>query len=343
MKKLIFNQSRKNIFSSLLLLMISISLFSQDFSISPTVATLKEGSTMKIVLSKNLTGITFNKDLELTINMGSISIITFTADATKLEIPITVPNDNILFNEEHIEVKIKDINNSSGIPAIYTTAITTIDATASNITKVITIGNGIIDYNGSTVITASLPDMINSISPITIALTAHSDGALQSKEVPSVITIPPNTNSITFTVSASYLAGPNQQDPIHITITGNHVDFSIRNGIVTVLGDKLNLIPAVSPNGDRWNEYLTISKIANYPTNTIYIFDERGIKVWEKSNYNNDPKVSFHGIGNTSGFDTDKLLPGIYYYYVKFEDNNPSTANPVPMNDKGFGYFKLSY
>ena len=336
------------IYSSIVLLfLVNSPLLAQPgaiFSLAPSSGSVREGTTINLTFTSSLP-MPFNKSFLVSASSANPShysvpsTITMMLGATSGIVPVSALNDNVLFNNETLIVTITDPD--TGNTFISTLTIT--DATSLNPqNNVVNIGNSTIYFKDSAPVTVSFPPGITSVLPTIVNLYTYSSGPIKFVDAPATVTIPAGSNVGTFVITASYVPGANQQSSAQIRVTGSSISLTVREGLVTVINDKLQLIQAVSPNGDPVNECLTISKITNYPTNTVYIFDRWGVKVWEKSGYDNN-EVKFCGYGNTSNWDNKLLIQGIYYYYVEFIDTNPDTANPVPMNDMGYGFFKLAY
>jgi gliding motility-associated-like protein len=69
---------------------------------------------------------------------------------------------------------------------------------------------------------------------------------------------------------------------------------------------------AVSPNGDRSNDYLRIENIENYFPNKFSLFNRWGDKMFEIENYDNDERA-FRERSNLYG---DRELETGTYFYV---------------------------
>src|SRR5690606_10459442 len=74
--------------------------------------------------------------------------------------------------------------------------------------------------------------------------------------------------------------------------------------------------PAVSPNGDGFNEFLIIEGIRNYHDNRLYIVNKNGTEVADIHGYNNVDKT-FRGIGS-GGL---RLPAGTYFYLLEIREN----------------------
>ncbi len=84
-----------------------------------------------------------------------------------------------------------------------------------------------------------------------------------------------------------------------------------------ILDGDLEIFTAVSPNGDGFNDTFIIQGIAQFPNNTLSIFNRWGVEVYNKSGYDN----SWAGIseGRTTIAKGEELPVGTYYYVLKIE------------------------
>ena len=82
--------------------------------------------------------------------------------------------------------------------------------------------------------------------------------------------------------------------------------------------ESIEIPSAFSPNGDGNNDGWVIEGIENYPNNRLEIWNRWGLKVYEKSNYQNE------WIGQTSvGFrvgSTEVLPEGTYFFKLLVND-----------------------
>ncbi|MBE9490182.1 MAG: gliding motility-associated C-terminal domain-containing protein, partial [Bacteroidetes bacterium] len=77
---------------------------------------------------------------------------------------------------------------------------------------------------------------------------------------------------------------------------------------------------AVTPNGDQWNEFFSITGVEGCGfIFDVQIFNRWGAKIYESSNYQNDWSGTAHSnsIGNA-----DKVPSGTYYYIVKLRNSS---------------------
>lgn len=83
----------------------------------------------------------------------------------------------------------------------------------------------------------------------------------------------------------------------------------------------------ISPNDDKYNQYLTFDQIELYKNSTLSIYNRYGTKITEFKNYQN----------NWDGKIKGKLLPtGIYYYVLNLNE-------PRNQKDLTKGYFTILY
>jgi gliding motility-associated-like protein len=73
--------------------------------------------------------------------------------------------------------------------------------------------------------------------------------------------------------------------------------------------------PALSPNGDGINDFLSIKNIENFPENKLSVMNAGGVKVFESLGYDNMSKI-FDGHTGTGA-----LMPrGTYFYMLQYKD-----------------------
>jgi len=105
------------------------------------------------------------------------------------------------------------------------------------------------------------------------------------------VTVPGGMNSV-------YEVGVAEEQPIKLTT-----------------GDEPLVNPALSPNGDGINDFLSIKNIENFPENKLSVMNTSGIKVFESAGYDNMSKV-FDGHTGTGA-----LMPrGTYFYMLQYKD-----------------------
>ncbi len=86
-----------------------------------------------------------------------------------------------------------------------------------------------------------------------------------------------------------------------------------------------------TPNGDGKNDKFVITKIEEFPNNSLSIFNRWGNLVYKKDKYNNE----FGGSANVSNAMGSGLLPsGTYYVVLDFGDDKTKTYT---------GYIELMY
>jgi gliding motility-associated-like protein len=76
-------------------------------------------------------------------------------------------------------------------------------------------------------------------------------------------------------------------------------------------------------NGDEINKYWTVERIEEFPECGIFIYDDKGVQVFQAKPYLNDWDGTFNG----------KQLPdGVYYFIIKCEgDSNPPKAGSITI------------
>lgn len=95
---------------------------------------------------------------------------------------------------------------------------------------------------------------------------------------------------------------------------GNYLPASESQTLI-VDEDGINIKAALSPNGDGINDNLVISNIELYPENKLTIMGSNGIKVFDKSNYDN-----VNGLFNGHSGITGSMLPqGSYFYMLDYK------------------------
>lgn len=94
---------------------------------------------------------------------------------------------------------------------------------------------------------------------------------------------------------------------------------------------QLDVKQAVSPNGDGINDVLVINGITAYSQNTVTLIDPNGLKIYERSGYDNQ-QVVFDGHSSVTGA---MQKPGTYYYLISYKTN----SGWKNLN----GYFLLKY
>jgi len=314
-----------------------------SLSISSTVVSLLEGQNGSFVLSVNPVGITLPVDLTFTLT-GSVaephhysipSSIVLSAGQPSVSIPVQALRDKVLYNSEPLVLTASTtyLNSVSGTVGIDD--VTSLDP--KNL--VITVGNGTIFSDGTVQLKASLPVGVTSKRPIVLGIIVDpsSESSLLAGPlvVSSSVTIPVDRNFEVFDVTAS--SGSDQ--PVHIYLNGSNAGFTVNQGMVTVLNKKLDLVVALSNNGDGMNDCLRISNIEKYPDNTVSIVDRRGILVYEGNAYGTSGASNFCGVSNQGR--AYNLPSGPYYYTIRFVDKTKDPNNT--QEEIYFGYFELRY
>ena len=93
--------------------------------------------------------------------------------------------------------------------------------------------------------------------------------------------------------------------------------------IVKSDNDDLTIDNFLSPGTNGGNEFLFINGIADYPNNTLEIYNRWGVLVYETSGYDNVNHV-FSGVseGRVTLQQSQNLPEGTYYYILKYTKQN---------------------
>ena len=94
-------------------------------------------------------------------------------------------------------------------------------------------------------------------------------------------------------------------------------NFSLAGAIVisedaTDCAKQLKPYTGITPNGDSNNDMWVIDGISNFETNTVYIYNRWGAKIWETIEYNNESNA-WNG-KNSQG---NELPDGTYFYLIE--------------------------
>ncbi|MEY8868483.1 gliding motility-associated C-terminal domain-containing protein, partial [Meridianimaribacter flavus] len=83
---------------------------------------------------------------------------------------------------------------------------------------------------------------------------------------------------------------------------------------------------AVTPNGDQWNEFFTITGVEDCGfTIELQIFNRWGAKIYENFNYQND----WNGTASKASIGrSDKVPSGTYYYIINIKGSNGLQLKP---------------
>lgn len=77
-----------------------------------------------------------------------------------------------------------------------------------------------------------------------------------------------------------------------------------------------------TPNGDDINAYWIIDNIADFAQCGVYIYNDKGVKVFEAKPYLNNWDGTFKGI---------KLPRGVYYYVIRCDDSNVTKTGSITL------------
>ncbi|MES2113186.1 MAG: beta-propeller fold lactonase family protein [Bacteroidota bacterium] len=125
----------------------------------------------------------------------------------------------------------------------------------------------------------------------------------------------------TVVITASQAGDANYQ-PAHASQIVNIIDAN---------GDNLHVHKEVSPNGDGFNDFMTIDGIEAFKANTVSIYNRNGVVVFQVDGYDNLTHV-FDGHSNKTGL---MQQAGTYFYAIEITVNNKTTRK--------VGYFVLRF
>ena len=297
-------------------------------SINSLTRSLLEGTLGEVMLSLNPIGVTLPIDLTFTLSGSEADVshysipsyIVLPAGQQSVLIPVQSLTDKVLFNSDTLVVNAANIYLNSVSGTIAIDDVTALDAN----NRVITVGNGSIFSDGTAQVKVSLPEGITSKRPITVAITLNGSSEVSLLMGPpafsSSVTIPANNNFGLLNVTAS----SNSEQPAHLYLDGSLPDFTVNQGVVTVLYKKIELVTALSNNGDQINDCLTIMNIEKYPDNTVSVVDRYGMLVYQGLGYNNG-EVQLCGRCNQGR--PYNLPSGTYYYIIRFVDKTKDKNN----------------
>ena len=107
---------------------------------------------------------------------------------------------------------------------------------------------------------------------------------------------------------------------VSVTVAGNSVSFTaIKEGVVTVINQKIIINQAVSVNADGVGDCFMVDNVDKYPDNEVSILSRYSLLVYQAHGYNNKD-VIFCGKSNQRGT-YSKLEPGTYYYVIRFKES----------------------
>ena len=92
--------------------------------------------------------------------------------------------------------------------------------------------------------------------------------------------------------------------------------------VLPLNGCQIEVLNALSPNGDQKNERFYIRGLECYPDNTVEIYNRWGVLVFDIDHYNNEDRafVGFSA-GRTTIKQSEGLPVGTYFYILKYKDS----------------------
>jgi len=124
----------------------------------------------------------------------------------------------------------------------------------------------------------------------------------------------PSNSDLTDYIFSYTISNPNTDclNTTRLTITVN-------DGCIACNPEDIIISKAVTPNGDQWNEYFTITGIDLCGfTIDLQIFNRWGAKIYASKNYQNNWNGTVHK--NSFG-NADKVTTGTYYYVINLIDS----------------------
>jgi len=306
-----------------------------SLSVSTSGQSLGEGTSGMITISLNPANISLSRDIVFTfggsvVSSGRFSVptsVTLTSGQPAVAFSVSGLSDKVLYNDADLV-----LNANSVYLGSLSTALSIVDVTALNPdNRVLTIGNGTI-YNSDMIsMTVSLPVGITTARAIQVMLSIGRGSELSllasSPKVSGSAIIPVDGHSGSFSVEATSL----NKQPAVVVIEGSSASMTrVKEGVVTVVNQKIDFAVVVSNNGDGIDDCMGISGIENYPNNTVKIVDRRGRLVYEKTNFSSADCFA----GYKAGSLTEKLLDGMYYYIITIYDGGTKDIFKGPLKIK---------
>lgn len=306
-----------------------------SLSVSTSGQSLGEGTSGMITISLNPANISLSRDIVFTfggsvVSSGRFSVptsVTLTSGQPAVAFSVSGLSDKVLYNDADLV-----LNANSVYLGSLSTALSIVDVTALNPdNRVLTIGNGTI-YNSDMIsMTVSLPVGITTARAIQVMLSIGSGSELSllasSPKVSGSAIILVDGHSGSFSVEATSL----NKQPAVVVIEGSSASMTrVKEGVVTVVNQKIDFAVVVSNNGDGIDDCMGISGIENYPNNTVKIVDRRGRLVYEKTNFLSADCFA----GYKAGSLTEKLLDGMYYYIITIYDGGTKDIFKGPLKIK---------
>ncbi|QLC64749.1 gliding motility-associated C-terminal domain-containing protein [Flavobacterium sp. LPB0248] len=115
---------------------------------------------------------------------------------------------------------------------------------------------------------------------------------------------------------------PNGEDVSDLSDNSSPTNQDNDPTVIDIVGCKVIVHNAISPNGDNINDTFKIDGIECYPKNTVEIYNRWGVIVFHTDGYNNESNA-FEGYSNGRAvINQSKGLPtGTYYYIVRYQNS----------------------
>ena len=306
-----------------------------SLSVSTSGLSLGEGTSGMMTVSLNPANISLSRDVTFTFGGSAVSSgrfsfptsVTLTSGQPVVSFNFSAVADQVLYNDADLVLDVSNVYLGSLSAVLSITDATSLNAD----NRVLTIGNGTI-YNSDMIsMTVSLPVGITTARAIEVMLSIGSGSELSllasSPKVSASAIIPIEGHSGSFSVEATSL----NKQPAVVVIEGGSASMTlVKEGVVTVVNQKIDFVVVVSNNGDGIDDCMRISGIENYPNNTVKIVDRGGHLVYEKTNFSSADCFA----GYKAGSLTEKLLDGMYYYIITIHDAGTKDIFKGPLKIK---------
>lgn len=138
----------------------------------------------------------------------------------------------------------------------------------------------------------------------------------------------PDLNTPFTSLGQSTVTGSLFEGRVLSDIVGSGPIFTVGFAPAVPANASINVITALSPNGDGLHDFLKIINIAAFPNNRLTIFDRWGNRVFEVRGYDNVNNV-FEGFANTNG--QKELIDGTYFYVLDKGNGKKAKSGFIEM------------
>ncbi len=203
------------------------------------------------------------------------------------------------------------------------TALTNTGTTGTTTTYTATYSNA----TASATVTPTAQDANATITVNGIPVTSGTASgsiplAVGDNTINTVVTAQDGVTSHTYSITITRAPGP----PLSLYQPVQSISVVKPADGVSIENDGVLVHAGVSPNGDGFNDFLTIDGITAYPDNNLTIIDRAGALVYQVKGYDNNSKT-FDG---HSSIDGKMQQPGTYFYSLDY------TVNGKGRNKTGY-------